>query len=225
MEWYNKKIRNPFLKRVLSFSELEIQLRDISKIANRNKVKGWYIRNILIPISFVFIPYIISLFIPVIKIPFREVFFNGSITLIGVSILFSMSSYLVRSKVTLDENISVASKKQKVFNELSNLRDKLLGYVNWIVGISFAIYFIQVVYNKFTYASKDIDTSKISEENIFGMLVILLFIISMYFGKVIFEISDDFIDEAMTYEAIYKSVEKQDEETKDLLKELEEKGI
>lgn len=218
---FKKWVRDPFLKKILSFSELEIQLRDISKVTNRNKVKGWHIKNILIPVGIILIPYLISFLLPYIEITFYEVFFNGSLTILGVSLLYSMASHLVRTKVDFEENLSVANEKKKIFEGLSSLRDKLLGYVTLLVIISLVLYFIQIIDGNIKIPD--------NEENLFeingyliGISTVFVFIVCMYLGKLIFEVSDDFIGEAMAYDSLFKSVQKQEEETMSLLEELEQ---
>lgn len=223
-----KRNRNmKVLKCLLSLNNIENMLRQASRISNRDKLKGWFGKNLLIPVLLVFAPYIFGLFIPSINVSFMEIMFNGGLTVIGVSVLYSTSSYLVRTKVNFEEQTSVASKKEKVFKALSSLREKVLDRTHFVVLASAIIYFIQIAYMS---EKNSANISGIKEgfgtvDYILMSLVIGFLLFSVYFGKMIFELSDEFIDESKSFEAIYDLIEEQNKKTKDLMDDLISNGI
>lgn len=223
------KKKNFFFKQILSFTDLELFLLKTSRVANRNKLKGWYKRNLLIPVLLVFTPYLIGLALPEINISFKEVMFNGGLTVVGVSVLFTMSSYLVRTKISFEEDASVSSKKTPIFEALSSLRDKMLNNTNFIVIASSIVYVYQVIYSSSKSIIEDTNantTSFVWTDYVLLIVVVLLLFASTYFGKLNFELSDEFINESSgNFDLLYQVVEEQENETDQMLKDLKENGF
>ena len=134
------KILNP--NRVL-FSETQRKLLKECKIANSEDNFQWFTKNVIFPVIIICIPLFLQLVFPTDVTDFKKLIFNGSISLIGINILFGMSTYLIKvnriekNKSSDPQTIHEDSNNEKLNGKLNqdvvNLRGRLDDYKNILV--------------------------------------------------------------------------------------------
>lgn len=201
------------LKRL--FSDFEVYLYETSRIANRNKVRSWYLKNFILPVCIILTPLVFGFFLPGLNIEPKAVLMNGSLTVLGFSMLFSTSSYLIRSKIESqdesNEETEYSSNARIKLNEtLSNLRDKSLSYLYVLVIAGWVFYSIQIVSNEY----------EIAHPEFFIPLILFLLVLSISFSHFVFNLSDDFIDKTMEWKYIYERLEDDDRKTEELMNQV-----
>ena len=217
---------NTIIEKFLALTNVESMLLKASKLSSKNTLKGWYIKTLLIPVFLVFVPYFIGLFTSSIVLSLHSILFNGGLSVVGISLLYSTSSYLIQNKINFEEKSSIASKKQKVFECLSTLREKVLNRTLFIILFGALIYIIQIIYVSGKEKILDVDNQFFGLlDFILGFLVFATLFFSVEFSKLNFELSDEFIDESKSYEAIYDHIETQEKNTEELMQELLNKGV
>ena len=134
----------------------------------------WNITNFFVPVFIILIPLFFYYFLPEEKATFNNLILNGSFSLLGINILFTMSIFLINS---------VRMKNTKMEQEIITIRKKLIIYLSSLLILGSFIYWLQIMH--------EINTcGKTITVLFFGFL---LFYFSMGIGKRIFIIKDELI--------------------------------
>lgn len=198
------------LKRL--YTDFQVYLYESCRVINRNKTGSWYWKNFGIPLLFILTPFFFRLFVSDVKILLDDILLNGSLTVLGFSVLFSTSSYLIRS--TSKGKISRTDYKRKIriYDELDNMRDKSLNYL-WVLALTgFVLYIIQILGQEHL---RLVNTSWLF------VLIIFTLIASIVFAHLIFNISDDFVDKTMEWDYLFKRLEEDEKETDQLMQKVD----
>ena len=194
MKEYLKKVKvlNPM--KVL-FSEAQRKILKECRIANSEDNFQWFTKNIIMPVVIISIPLFIQLIFSTDVKEFKSLIFNGSISLIGINILFGMSTYLIKvNRVEKNKNSESKSHQENFGDEVMNdklnqdvihLRGRLDDYKNILVFIGGVFYVIQALYGKYN-----------SDYLFYTFMVctILVLILSIMIGRYMFIIKDDFFE-------------------------------
>jgi hypothetical protein len=157
----------------------------------------WNITNFFVPAFIILIPLFFYYFLPEEKATFNNLILNGSFSLLGINILFSMSIFLINS---------VRIKNAKMEQDIISIRKKLITYLSLLLIFGSSIYWLQIMH--------DINSSgKTFTVLFFGFL---LFYFSIGIGKRIFIIRDELIGKP-----IEDDVRDKVEDLKDSLKDLD----
>lgn len=134
----------------------------------------WNITNFIIPSFIIFIPLIFYSFLPVGKANFNNLILNGSFSLLGINILFTMSIFLINS---------IKMKNSKMEQEIITLRQKLIIYLSSLLIFGTFTYVLQIMH--------EINTcGKTLTVIIVGFLI---FYFSIGIGKRVFLLKDELI--------------------------------
>lgn len=178
-----------FTKNQNEFFKKQIEL-------NKEVVQIWNITNAVIPILIILIPTMMFSFLPDGKNNFQNLILNGSFSLLGINILFSMSIFLVNS---------FSNKDIKMERQIVELRIRLIIYlcVSLIFGAMF--YVIQIVY--------EINSS----QKLYTVLIALVLIlyVSLGIGKRIYLVKDELVGKSINQD-IKDTVEELKNATNDL---------
>ncbi len=158
----------------LTFTDDQKKIITDCREKNSYEYQKWFYKNLIIPVSLIVITAGVIFFYRGYSYKeLIEALFNGSISLLGINILFSMSSYVIRRK-----NVSDAQLNKNVVN----LSDQLNNYQNPLVIVGAILYLFQVL--------------KLPENGITTFilifLIIVIFIFSVKVGALLFIIRDDF---------------------------------
>ncbi|MBK7625648.1 MAG: hypothetical protein IPJ16_00345 [Bacteroidales bacterium] len=102
-----------------------------------DEIKVWRIINEFAPCIIILIPTFCLSFLPDDRVSFHNLFLNGSFSLLGINILFSMSIFLINS---------VRLKNVKIESQIIRLRIKLIVYLCLLLILGTIIYFIQIAF-------------------------------------------------------------------------------
>lgn len=194
-----KKIRDMFDKiRKYIFSDQQRSLIRDCKLANPEEYNQWDLINILFPALVVLFPFLMYFIVPSNIENWQLLIFNGSISLIGVNILFSMSSYLIKYK-GIDKKDKVKDEVKnvdKLSENMLHLRSKLNIYKVILIFLGGILYFIQIFI---------ITPNNTVSYYLFVVITFFILIISIYIGKYMFIIRDDFIQKTF-YKELHEPV-------------------
>lgn len=189
-----KNLKLPKMQKIF-FSENQINILKECKVANAEDNFQWATKNVVLPVIIIVIPLFIQLFFPTDVKDFKTLIFNGSISLIGINILFGMSTYLIKvnrtekskPKGTQDGQGNVSDEKEndKLSQDVVNLRGRLDDYKNILVFVGGIFYVIQALYGNYN--------SNTLFYTFLGFTVLVL-IFSILIGRYMFIIKDDFFD-------------------------------
>lgn len=176
----------------LFFSQDQRSILKECRLANLEDNYQWYFKNVVIPITIILIPLFIQLIFPTENKDYRTLIFNGSISLIGINILFGMSTYLIKvnrqeknAKKDADESNEDEKMNDKLNQDVFDLRSRLDDYKNVLVLIGATFYVIQALYGNY------------NSELLFYIFLastVLVLIFSIAVGKKMFIIKDDFFE-------------------------------
>lgn len=141
---------------------------------NREEIIIWYIINFFVPCILILIPTFFYSFLPNDRVNFQNLILNGSFSLLGINILFSMSIFLINS---------IRLKDVKIERDIIQLRIRLLIYLIVFLIIGTIIYLLQIAFN--------LDTSSRIITSIIVFILILYF--SVGIGKRIYLIKDELV--------------------------------
>lgn len=176
----------------LFFTDTQKVLLKECKLANMEEYKQWVIKNVVLPLTIILIPLIIFLIFKTDVNDFRSLILNGSLSLLGVNILFGMSSYLIRlqkkkSKSTNGDtnNNKDGISEDKLYEDMYHLRERLNNYKNILVVVGAVFYIVQKMFHTYT-----------SDFGLyfFSFLTIVILVLSVYIGRLIFILKDDFVE-------------------------------
>lgn len=177
----------------LFFSDVQKMILKECKLSNNEQYSLWIWRNALWPICIILIPLLIALVFKTSICDFKSLIFNGSLSLLGINILFGMSSYLIPLQKMKNKKTSQI-KQDEEYQEIDNiklnsdvyhLRERLDTFKNILVAIGAIFYIIAKVFNSY---NSDLWLY------IFNLLTIIVLIISITIGRYIFVIKDDFFE-------------------------------
>lgn len=173
-----------FFKRIL-FSDDQITILKECKISNLEEYKQWLTKNIIFPLVIVALPILVQLFYPQKHINIFNLIFNGSIPLLGINILFGMSTYLIKvTKRKKDQKESEDNYDEKLNQNVFHLRSKLDDYKNILVIIGTVFYFVQVFFGN----------PSLTVNFVFIGVTVLFLLAATIIGRYIFIIKDDFFE-------------------------------
>lgn len=191
-EWFKKLNKlNPM--RIL-FSDNQRSILKECKQANSEDNHQWFTKNVALPLGIILFPLFIQIIFPTDVKDFKTIIFNGSISLIGINILFGMSAYLIKVSRIEKNKVKDAQSQQDDYIEKGNsklnqdvihLRSRLDDYKNILVFIGGSFYVIQALYGKYN-----------SELMFYIFLACTIFVLflSIKIGKYMFIIKDDFFE-------------------------------
>lgn len=105
---------------------------------NAEELKIWNVINVWVPCIIILIPTFFYRFLPVDRISFQNLILNGSFSLLGISILFSMSIFLINS---------ARLKDIKIEKQIYDLRIRLMIYLCVLLMLGAIIYCLQIAFN------------------------------------------------------------------------------
>lgn len=194
MKEYLKKLNLISISRLL-FSDTQRKILKECKIANSEDNYQWFIRNLGFPIVIITLPLFLHLVFPTDVKDYKTLIFNGSISLIGINILFGMSTYLIKVNrlekegikdlQDQQENFPGEKVKDKLNQDVISLRERLDNYKNILVFIGGVFYVVQALYGKY---NSDILFY------VFLFSTILVLFLSIQIGRYMFIIKDDFFE-------------------------------
>jgi hypothetical protein len=180
------KFKHP---REFFFSKDQIKILSECRLANSEDNYQWMTKNVVIPIVIVLMPLIIQAFFSTQVTDYKTLIFNGSISLLGVNILFGMSTYLIkvnriekREKGEID-NLNTDEEK-KLNQDVIDLRSRLDDYKNILVVVGSVFYIVQALWK---YNSN-------IHFYIFLLFTVLILTLSVIIGRYMFIIKDDFFE-------------------------------
>lgn len=182
----------------LFFTENQKALLKECQIANSEEYSQWIIKNVVLPICIIFLPLLIFIIFKTDVKDFQSLILNGSISLLGVNILFGMSSYLIKFQKKKSQGNENAEHfdEEKLNQDMYYLREKLNIYKNILVVIGAAFYIVQKLFHSY---NSDVGFY------IFSVLTIIILLLSIMIGRFIFIIKDDFFEKTF-YGALNKPV-------------------
>lgn len=137
-------------------------------------VRVWNITNFIVPILIILIPLFFFSFLPEEKKSFNSLILNGSFSLLGINILFTMSTFLINS---------IRMKDKKMEKEIIALRQKLIIYLSLLLIFGAFLYVLQIMH--------EINTrGKTSTVVLIGFFI---FYFSIGVGKRVFVLKDELI--------------------------------
>jgi len=166
---------------------------------NEKEYQEWYYRNLIFPVLILFVTIIVYI---VVKEDFWGsyiIIFNGSISLLGINVLFSMSSNLMRIKEKDDNDDEGNDDNKKVISsELIDYSSKLsnLSYLFIFYGSIF--YIIQSIF---------LPTNLIYKSVVF-ILVILGLFFSIKIGLRMYLLRSDLIEKTFDFLGQYEEAKK-----------------
>lgn len=139
---------------------------------NNDEYQKWFFHNLWYPIGIILLSLILIWVTQNLEAVTTQLF-NGSISLLGINVLFAMSSYLLRVKVYKQDGLR---------NDVVNLSAKLSDWKTLLIVAGTILYVVPALY---------IPENQISKFILFGIAVIIL-VFSISVSVRIFMIRDDF---------------------------------
>lgn len=120
------------------FTKEQNQLYIELKESYQEEMKLWNLFNVIIPIAIILIPLMIVSFLPEEKITYQNLVLNGSFSILGINILFSMCAFLVNS---------IQLKDQKIEKQITEIRKRLIIYMCVLLMLSAMTYVLQIAFS------------------------------------------------------------------------------
>lgn len=168
----------------LRFNKTQEKIIKECKVANIEEYRQWFLNNVVWPTVIILLPVVMYYVIPNNVESVRVLLFNGSFALLGVNILFGMSSYLIKiDRLKINDN-EEDSGGDKLNQDVLNLRERLNSYKNILLLLGGVFYFIQTI------------SSYKSDYAFYGFvaLTVIVLIASIRVGRYMFIIKDDFFE-------------------------------
>lgn len=154
---------------------------------NRGEYDKWYFHNLIYPICIILLSIVL---ISLVKQDFTitlDYILNGSISLLGLNVLFAMSSYLIRVK---------SFQKDELKKDVLNLSSKLNDWTGILIVIGSILYVLPILYS----------TGSIYFKIALLVLSIITLIISIKISAKMFMIRDDFYQKTYSLEESFEKV-------------------
>lgn len=176
----------------LFFSDTqELILRECI-LANKEEYSQWVLKNVILPLTIIFIPVFIFLVFKTDIIDIESLIFNGSLSLLGVNILFGMSSYLIKvqkgkpqNAANITENSRTDFDEAKLNQDILHLRERLNNYKNILVVIGATFYILPKLFHSYTSGWGLF---------FFALFTTLVLLASVIVGRLMFIIKDDLFE-------------------------------
>ena len=140
----------------------------------KSELKIWNITNYIVPTLIIIIPCLFYVFLPPEKANFNNLILNGSFSLLGINILFTMSIFLINS---------LKMKDAKIEQDITSIRQRLVIYLAALLIFGSFVYVLQIMYA--------IDTNpKTLTIVVSGGLI---FYFSIGIGKRVYSIKDELV--------------------------------
>jgi hypothetical protein len=120
------------------FSKDHNRLFAAQQAIHKEEITTWYVFNVVIPIIIILIPTVLFSFLPDNRLSFQNLILNGSFSLLGINILFGMSTFLINS---------IRLKDQKFEAQIIQVRKRLIIYLCGLLILSSIIYILQIAFN------------------------------------------------------------------------------
>lgn len=156
------------------FTKKQVELFENLKSECSEEIIVWRILNVLIPVIIILIPLFLYSFLPDASTNVQNLILNGSFSLLGINILFSMSTFLINS---------VRLKDEKFEAQIINLRKRLILYLIILLILSTLIYVLQIAFI--------IDTS--GKYITVGISCPIFLLLSVLIGEKIFLVKDELV--------------------------------
>ncbi|WP_304902194.1 hypothetical protein [Algoriphagus sp.] len=167
------------------FTDRQWRILKDCRNTNQEEEFQWRILNILIPFVVILLPSIAGAFFKIENFDFFSKIFNGSVSLLGINILLTMSSFLINvtkshknKKEDQDEG-----EDDKLDQDVLYLRGRLDLYRNILLIIGIVCYISPIIFSE--YVS---DTSFY----VFTVFSFFVLVLSVLIGNYMFIIKDDF---------------------------------
>ena len=187
------------------FSESQRRILKDCVTANKEEYLQWMVINVTIPFILILLPVLFYFLIKNDVQDFKSLIFNGSFSIMGITILFGMSSYLIKFNRNLkkdnDHNEDSDTEEEQLNEDMVSLRKRLDNYKNLLVILGSVFYLIQALFTSY---------SSIYTFYFFIFLTIVILASSVYIGRLMFVIKDEFFEK--TY---YSQVNKPIAENRD----------
>lgn len=161
--------------------------------SNEEEYDKWYFHNLWYPIGVISLSIILF---ALVKQDFNLVIehtLNGSISLLGINVLFAMSSYLIRIK---------SFEKDELKKDVLTLSNKLNDWKGVLIVLGTILYVLPIFYNSNSYFYKII---------LFVLTLTILFF-SINISLKIFMIRDDFYQKTYKLEETFDKVIREETE-------------
>lgn len=170
------------VKRLL-FSEPQREILDTCKNSNREEYRDWFLANLIFPLIVIASTIAIVILFSTKNPTLVELLFNGRFSLIGINILFGMSSYIIKYDLI---------KNPQVNTNAIYLRNRLSRYTYMLIFVGSIMYIIQNLFTDFS--ANDYATYFIV------CFTILTFIFSLYIAVYMYIIKDEFMKKTIFYD-------------------------
>ncbi len=149
----------------------EKQLQDF-----KAEVGIWKLLNVRIPVIIIMLPLLFVSFLPESKVGIQNLLLNGSFSLLGINVLFGMSTLLINS---------VKMKDQKFEKQIIDLRIRLMVYLCCLLLLGTFIYVSQV--------ASDIGLDTVGRLITISIALLFTLVFSLGVGLRIYLIKDELI--------------------------------
>ncbi|MEQ8584075.1 MAG: hypothetical protein RIC30_15125 [Marinoscillum sp.] len=112
------------------------------RIENTEEIWIWRTVNIFVPSLIIITPLIISSFLPQSRISVQNLLLNGSFSLLGINVLFSVATHLINSSKLKDE---------KVETQIMQIRVRLIVYLSALLIFGSIFYVLQIAFQIDSY--------------------------------------------------------------------------
>ena len=140
------------------------------------EVSLWTWLNVITPVIIILLPLIFFSFLPASKVEVQNLLLNGSFSLLGINVLFGMSTLLINT---------IKMKDQKFEKQIIDLRKRLMLYLVVLLILGTLIYWSQL--------SFEIGLKTIGRLVTISLAIFLTLILSIGVGRRIYLIKDELI--------------------------------
>lgn len=196
-----------FFKRVFGHFKLNTVQKHIVDSCiqeNEEEYSKWYFLNIFVPVIFLIISAIFVFFYQKGFENVLKIFLNGSLSILGISIICSMSSYLIGKRQFDDKELN---------KEVVNLSEKLSNYGYLVIAFGAVLYIVQTV----------LLPSSLLYRLAILLLVLITLSLSIQIGVRSFIIRDDFYENSI--ERIYEEAKNTSNRVSDFKNKLKDEDL
>ncbi len=164
------------IKLIFSKSQNELFTKQFE--LNKEDISVWRILNTIMPFVIIMIPSLLFAFLPEDKVSVENLILNGSFSLLGINVLFSMSNHLVTF---------LKNRDQKMEEQIRQLKTRLILYLCILLILGSIFYVAQIAFNINTmYRHWSVSIA----------LVVILYL-SYGIGKRIYAVKDELVGTAI----------------------------
>jgi len=163
------------------FSKEQNELFDKQLQDFKAEVGIWKLLNVKIPVIIILLPLLFVSFLPESKVGVQNLILNGSFSLLGINVLFGMSTLLINS---------IKMKDQKIEKQIVDLRIRLMVYLCSLLLLGTLIYWSQL--------SFDIGFDTVGRLFTISLGLLLTLVFSIGVGMRIYLIKDELIGKSFS---------------------------